>query len=112
MGCCSSKAADPKSLEGEAADNGQPIDFKRSSSMYVTTKGGAIEDHTPPKLDSDGHLVPEEIQQRITASESVSTTTVGEDEKTNIEVMSSFDLDYLQQFAETAFIESSYSMLP
>ncbi|CAJ1953354.1 unnamed protein product [Cylindrotheca closterium] len=53
--------------------------------MYKTTKGGAIEDHTPPKLDSDGHLAPEEVQKRITASESVSTTTVGDDEKTDIE---------------------------
>lgn len=92
MGCSSSKALEPKSL-GKSAHNGQPINLTRSSSMYVTTKG-ATEDHNPPKLDSDGRLAPEEVQKRITASESVSTTTVGEDEKTDIEVMNSFDLDF------------------
>lgn len=112
MGCCSSKAAHPKGM-GKSTNKEQAIEMKRSSSMYVTTKG-ELEDHNPPELDSDGYLVPEEVEKRITGSESVCKTTVGEDEKTDIEVMRLFDLDSLRPFPflNIAFIESRSSLLP
>lgn len=75
MGCTSSNTASRKSSNPT-----------RASSVYFATSNGKKFDDTPPKVDDEGHLAAEEVRKRITASKSVCRITVGEEEKTEIQV--------------------------
>lgn len=86
MGCTTSK--DSPIIVGKSAHTGSQ-DLKRAQSIYATKlKGmnGNNNGEEKPQVDEKGHLMPEEVQNRIVGSSEVQTTIVGTDDSALTEI--------------------------